>query len=371
MIDTEDLFFELIRLSLGSRAALSRIPSEAEWARLYEMAQKQSLVGICFGGVQRLCNYDDEDYAGMPELLYLTWMGMAAQIQQENGVVNGQCAALCESLGRDGFRSCILKGQGNAMLYGPLAGLRQSGDIDVWVMPRGVRTVRESRPRIDEYVHSRFPQENGAFVHIGYPVYEDTEVEMHYVPTMDGCPWVNRRFRRMFEQGQDACFNNTGALGFAVPEPVVNVLFNLHHVKRHFITSGIGLRHVLDLYFIFKAHCGSLAAASGMIADLRLRRFLSGMLWVMDRVLGTMPGDFGIEADERLGRYILHEIMHGGNFGHHDQRLQGVNEMGFWARWRRYLSVSFVRARYFPADVFWSYVFRLRVGIWRRTGIEM
>lgn len=79
---TDKLFFELVRLSIGTTDSLSRVPTAREWGELYAMAKKQSLVGISFAGVQRLCNSDEEYYAGMTELQYLTWMGMAAKIQQ-------------------------------------------------------------------------------------------------------------------------------------------------------------------------------------------------------------------------------------------------------------------------------------------------
>lgn len=69
----------------------------------------------------------------MPEMLYLTWMGMAAKIQQRNETVNKQCLELQERLSKEGFRSFILKGQGNAENYGSFALLRQSGDIDIWL----------------------------------------------------------------------------------------------------------------------------------------------------------------------------------------------------------------------------------------------
>lgn len=48
------------------------------------MAKKQSLVGVCFAAVQRLPEVERP-----PEMLYLTWMGMAAKIQQRNEVVIG------------------------------------------------------------------------------------------------------------------------------------------------------------------------------------------------------------------------------------------------------------------------------------------
>ena len=44
----DSLFFELIRVAIGTQDRLSRTPSSQEWKVLYDMAKKQSLVGICF-----------------------------------------------------------------------------------------------------------------------------------------------------------------------------------------------------------------------------------------------------------------------------------------------------------------------------------
>ena len=49
-----ELFFELIQIAIGSRVCLSHTPSAEEWKQLYEMAKKQSLVGVCFAAVQKL-----------------------------------------------------------------------------------------------------------------------------------------------------------------------------------------------------------------------------------------------------------------------------------------------------------------------------
>ena len=82
-----ELFFELIRVALGNADGLSHIPKPKEWQLLYEMAKKQSLVGVCFAGVQKLVDSEKEDYCGMNEMQYLTWMGMAAKIQQKSLVI--------------------------------------------------------------------------------------------------------------------------------------------------------------------------------------------------------------------------------------------------------------------------------------------
>ena len=125
----EQLFFELIQVALGVRICLSRTPNDMEWKALYDMAKKQSLVGVCFAGVQRLQQQRQET----PEMLYLTWMGMAAKIQQRNEVVDQQCKELWNVLHEAGFDAAVMKGQAIGCYYGELSQLRQSGDIDVWV----------------------------------------------------------------------------------------------------------------------------------------------------------------------------------------------------------------------------------------------
>ena len=59
----EHFFFELIRVAIGTRDSLSHIPKSKEWKALYDMAKKQSLVGVCFAALQRLGANADEGLA--------------------------------------------------------------------------------------------------------------------------------------------------------------------------------------------------------------------------------------------------------------------------------------------------------------------
>lgn len=136
-----DLFFELTQVALGSRDHLSHTPTSDEWKAVYEMAKKQSLVGICFAGVQKIISNPLQKgqtvesseskepveistlTRNLPETEYLRWMGMAAKIQQCNSIINQRCAELQKYLATEGFKSCILKGQGLATLYGDELGM--------------------------------------------------------------------------------------------------------------------------------------------------------------------------------------------------------------------------------------------------------
>ena len=117
MNDINTLFYELIRVAIGTqeppstglRAGLSRLPSEAEWEGLLDMAEKQSLIGVCFVGIHALGADSDEGYVqiGMSQDLYFDWMGTAAQINMKNEIVNKQCVELQKRLAADGLRSRV------------------------------------------------------------------------------------------------------------------------------------------------------------------------------------------------------------------------------------------------------------------------
>ena len=204
-----ELFFELIRVAIGTQERLSRVPSKKEWGRLFKMAERQRLLGICFYGVKKVASpkYDNEAYPqydneaspqpspegkgeskiSIPGELYDYWLGTAALIQQQNQKVNKQCLEVGAKFQEAGIRYSILKGQGIAQLYNEgqrtkderqdesnsLGMFRQPGDIDVY--------VDCGREKAIEFADS-IGQENTEwdYKHLHLKMLKDTEVEVHY-----------------------------------------------------------------------------------------------------------------------------------------------------------------------------------------------
>lgn len=202
----EQLFFELICVAIGSSNNLSHTPSAHNWGELYKMAKKQSLVGICFAGVQKLVDSEHEDYCGMNEMLYLTWMGMTAKIQQKNEQMNVRTEETLDYFRAKGFYCQVLKGQGIAALYeyggsngakgsngSSLRNLRQSGDVDVW--------INSSRKELYELSLKEIGKLEGlTYHHIHYPIFEDCEIEAHTWPSFLTNPLMNNRFQKFCSQ---------------------------------------------------------------------------------------------------------------------------------------------------------------------------
>lgn len=347
VISKESLFFDLIRVSLGNQAHLSRAPKESEWIYIYELVKKQSLVGVCFVGIQRLQQMP-------PELLYLQWMGMAAKIQQRNKVLDRQCAELQTKLSADGFRSCILKGQGVAQLYDePLRAFRQSGDIDIWI-EGGYRKVLE-------YAKSQSSVTEINEHHVDLNVFKNTEVEAHFKVGDLNNKWKNRRFQKWQMSVANLQFEHCcDALNIKHPTIEFNLVFLMAHSHRHLFSEGLGLRQMMDYYFALKNARSDenidFPKVRNLLNDFGLSRFAKAVMWILQEVFGLDRDLMIYEPDERLGRFVLQDIMRGGNFGKHDSTYQLTEGASHAIRLGQKVGASLRYIRYFHQESFWCIV---------------
>lgn len=316
MNNINNLFFELIQVSLGMRIRLSHTPSRDEWGELYSMAKKQTLVGICFAGVQKLV----EQHQAPKEMLYLTWMGMSAKIQQRNHTVNGQCVALQKRLAADGLRSSILKGHGVGQLYAEhLRGLRQSGDIDVW--------VDASKDKVVALAQKMGVTKSAGYLHVGCQVFDDlstslggpTELELHYRPTYMRSLRHNRRLQKFCEAHKGDWSERNKMV---VPSWEFDVVYQLSHLYRHLFGLGIGLRQLLDYNFLLvNANDRNLTVNFPLLlSHLGLLNFAGAVMYVMTEVFHLEEQYLIVPVDKTRGRMLLGMVMQTGNFGHQDEK---------------------------------------------------
>lgn len=314
----EQLFFELIQIAIGNRVCLSHTPSANEWGNLYALAKKQSLVGVCFASVRRLQGQQQRPH----EMLYLQWMGLAAKIQQRNVVLNRQCVDLQKRLSADGWRSCILKGQGVGSIYKikdeglgmqDLSALRQSGDIDIW--------VDGDRDEVYSYLENKgIKVWQKSYVEAFADVYDDTVVEVHSRPSHFYDFRINRRFVRFVESERKEQFANFDTeLSFSHPTIGFNLVLALVHIYRHIFFEGVGMRQLLDYYFVLLSSTGNERQyALQVIKELRMEKFLSAVLYVLHHTLALPQEYFMQPLDQTEGERLLSLILKGGNFGKYD-----------------------------------------------------
>lgn len=365
------LFFALIRVSIGRQERLSHTPTEMEWRELYALAEKQALIGVCFTGVQRLqkLGYD------IPMDLYMKWLGMAAKIQQRNELMNRRCVEVQRMLAKEGMRMSILKGQGVARYYklkdeslelraNSLGMLRQSGDIDVYVDGGMEKVLRWCRERYGDVEFD--------YINAHVPMFKDVEVELHWrVGSMTNL-FKNRKLQRWLEREEtkEMILGGKADLkpsetSLTVPSLEFNAFYLMLHCYHHVFESGLGLRQLMDYYFLLMARNNLNLNINELFRKFGMERFVGAVMWIMQEVFWLERECLLCEPDEKEGRYILGEVMAGGNFGHHDERIRKVGR-GKWFEVFAKIQHAMHLLRRYPSEAMWMPVWMVYHFVWKK-----
>ena len=409
----QKIFFDFLRFCIGSVKEIPVSLKEADWKELYAIAKKQCLVGILFDGIKKL----PAEHVGMKKELLLLWMAESQMLKKANVRLNDAAIQVSEWFRKKGFRTCILKGQGNALMY-PNPYSRTPGDIDIW--------VEGGDKRVISFVRSISSHEKACYHHIEFPSYKGVEVEVHYRPSFLLCFWHNRKLQKYYERVQEEQFSHRVMLGeqgeVAIPTAEFNLIFQLTHIFTHLMNEGIGLRQRLNYYFVvcdfYKVYqifsnpsvslskgsstfspspsssgSGDVTALLGArhryalrladhqrstpdcagwdrlgvlqkeLKELGLWKFAGAIMYIMQEVFGMPASQLIVPPNEKYGKFVLNEVLEAGNFGRHDERNRfGKSKLGHNLQ-RVYRDIRLVR--YFPAEAMSEPIFRTWHFFWR------
>lgn len=376
MLKQQKIFFDFLRFCIGSAKEIPDSLKEVDWKELYAIAKKQALLGVLFYGIQRL----PKELAPEQKLL-MQWMVMAEQIRKQNIRLFQDSVKVCQNFENEGFANCILKGQGNALLY-PDPYMRTPGDIDIY--------LSGGRKRVMQYINKVCPNQVMRYHHVDFPVMK-TAIEVHFAPSYMFFPVHNSRMQKWFKEVMDLQCSNVVTLpdGYGeitVPTTSFNVIYILSHLYRHIFTEGIGLRQLLDYYFVLvKWHTDltnltdsnkSLPQMTQINTDLDtlrhelkylgLWKFAQAVMYVLHEVFGLSEDRMIAPMDEKEGRFLLDEIVRGGNFGQYDDRMGSkVGESKIHRYFRMNLrNLRFVK--HYPTEALSEPLFRTWFAVWKK-----
>ena len=413
MLKQQKIFFDFLHFCIGSAKEIPSSLKEADWKELYAIAKKQCLVGVLFDGIKKL----PAEHVGMKKELLLQWMAESQMLVKANVRLNDAAIQVSEWFRKKGFRTCILKGQGNALMY-PNPYSRTPGDIDIWVEGEDKRVI--------SFVRSISPHEKACYHHIEFPSYKGVEVEVHYRPSFLLCFWHNRKLQKYYERVKEQQFSHRVMLGeqgeIAIPTAEFNLIFQLTHIYSHLMNEGIGLRQLVDYYYVlcdfYKVYqnfsnpsvslskgsstfspspsssgSGDVTALLGArncyalrladhqrstpdcagwdrlgvlqkeLKELGLWKFAGGIMYIMQEVFGMPASRLIAPPNEKYGKFVLNEVLEAGNFGRHDARNRfGRSKLGHNLQ-RVYRDMRLVT--YFPAEALCEPLFRIWHFIWR------
>lgn len=331
-----DKCLEFLKVAVGNTNTLSFRPTDEDWECLFSFCRRQALIGVGFTAVENL----HEQGIACPKDIMRRWLSLTMQIEQRNRRMNNICKDVTTMFGKDGFDTCVLKGQGNLLNYpANLALRRQSGDIDLLVVPRN---SDDKIGTVIAYARKHGKQKKGPICdHIDINMSNDIEVEAHYSIGHLNSPLRYRRLLKWFDCKTDECLRNHTSMGFSVPTASVNVIYQMTHIFKHFFDEGVGLRQLMDYYFTLntwhssKTETMSREDIAMVFRHFGMLKFASAVMWVLHHAFAMPDTMYICEPNEKEGIRLLWEITEGGNFGQYDSRGRqlktgGMLKHGVW-----------------------------------------
>lgn len=355
---------ELIRSSLwGSEADINLFEKGVDWAEVLQLAKEQTLLGVVSAAIERL-----------PLSLHPS-RGDRLRLHQKvalNRIYRGHqveiLAEMIEMVKRAGVeKPVLLKGLGAGLNY-PDPGLRQCGDIDLYVGDRNYIAVCEFiRKELSLKEEKNYSEHHFTFTFRG------NIVEIHrYATAPNSVAFRSGEFIEWsMEQLEGEELREVSIEGVRVYLPPYNFdfIYIFYHTWRHFLTGGVGLRQMCDWACYTSALYNNIDREEIMrlVTLFRLERAVALFASIAVRALGVAPEKiFGYDKiDDQLYQSAMERIWSRGNFGYYNvdnqRRTKGVvarkylgtiamaRDMKYLMRidWRyalRFYSMSFVRS---------------------------
>lgn len=342
----QDLVFELLLVSTGARKGLRQTYTDADWNGALAIANSQAIVGVLFSAIEILETQP-------PKILLLQWIGLSQMVEQESVRMAETSVAVVKFFRENGFSCQVLKGCAIGRYY-PQPNRRTSGDIDIW--------LDGGRKRI--YDFARAFDKNGKlyginYHHIHFHLIEDVHIELHIWPSYLSSPLRNWRLHRFCRLHKPTMENDKPSLTF-------DRVFILLHCYNHFCGHGVGLRQIMDYYYVLKQGFSEDEREDAVywIKKLGMSRFAQGMMWVLREYFGLEEQYLLILPDEKEGRFIICEVLQAGNMGHNDTRNWGSMRSSF-SRFLLNLRRDFYLVGHYPQEALWQPLFSIWLYFWR------
>lgn len=348
-------FFKLLQAAVSDASAVTL--SKEEWGKCYEQATRHGLQSFLFPVAQMFLK-DEDGNRIYP--LFSQWLADIVQTDERNKILNERAKFLTRYFRERNYKTCVLKGQGVARLY-PMPELRLCGDIDIWVDGKQDAIISCLK---DNYIGLRHID----YVHSEVAFFDDAEVEVHFRPSWMYNPITNNRLQKFFKDNASLQFANyDDTIGFAYPKIGFNLVYSLIHINRHIFEEGIGLRQLLDYFYILdKSTKAERNNAFSVLCELGLKKFAGDIMYVEEKVFNLDKEKMLCAPDEKEGTFLLEEILRGGNFGRYDSRNEWYMKESRLKRGLFHLKRNLRYLKHYPSEVLWIPFWSVWHFIWRK-----
>ena len=299
----ERTYIDFIRYSITPAASLPETIANIDWDDYMQYCNRQGVIGLVVEGMQKAD-------IRIPQAKLFEWIGFSESIRAQNKTVNQRILQVQKFFEERKCRTCVLKGQANGLMY-PNPEMRSPGDIDIW--------VEGKREDIIKMVLTIAPEAHYSIHHIKLPVFRDVSVEVHYRPMYLSNWFKDKKLQQYINEIEERQFSNKvpfekGKIGSLTDD--FNAVYQILHMYAHFFSSRNNFKQFIDYYYLLKK--GLTEDEKRICADifrkLGIEKYASGIMWVMEKVLGLETSLIVIPSNEEIGTLILKESSYFGTY---------------------------------------------------------
>lgn len=375
-------FFLILQSTIGENVRLTHSLSHDEWEEMFDLVKKQALLGLAFEGVKKL----PKEQWPQGDIV-LKWTMATEQIKRQNLRTTNVCLRLNDILAKEGFDTCILKGQANHVYYdsmidGVSLGMqRVCGDVDAWIWPK--EKMQHPVKSIIDYCQRKNILISLCHLHAEVKPIGGVPIEIHFRPSFMNTPWRNRYFQKVFKS---AVFENAKIDDIGIVKKLrvdYDLIFQMNHIYRHLLDEGVGLRQVFDFYVLLKDYNKERIVRKELmgkeeimkiISSCGMKRFATALMFVLKDIFHVGNDELICGISEKDGLFLLNEIMMAGNFGHYDIRMNDIEvrkgKLSFQLQRasRRFMrNLRFLSS--YPEEVICEPFARVYHFVWRKFGL--
>ena len=277
---------------------------------IFDIVTKQAILPIVYEG----CSVD----AAFAE--YKSSVGLMKRIYSILSVQSQRTEAfgeLYEKLLQNGVKPLVLKGLFCRSLYGELCDHRPSGDEDIIIEARDFAKAKEILLDNGYILEDKYVAEKNIEKVQEVSFYNSQKrlrIELHlnfFSDSNSVLKKINGYFDDIFN---DAVIFEINEKKYYTIEYTKNYIYLFFHIYKHFISSGVGLRPMIDLYMLEKVH-GDLIdwdLVEKAIKDISAEALYGDILTIGNQYLG-----FELErrSEPVNTEMLIRDIENAGTFG--------------------------------------------------------
>ncbi len=293
-------YLEFLKYSVSEDACVPEGTETIDWHDYCDFCYRQGISGIVYDGIDRCRpNILEDDL--------LDWFSDLELVRSKNKQLNEQSIKITKYFQKKGFRSCILKGQANAMMY-PKPELRTSGDIDIW--------LDGNTKDIINLILFDHPEAKYGIHHIQFLIEEDVSVEVHYQPIYLPNMIYQRRLKGYLDSVREEQFQTQISLDGSNDKvgrlsDSFNAVFMMLHMYKHCFSSRNNFKQLVDYYYLLKRGFSETEKKKivKQFKNLGVNRYAAGVMWILQEILGLEKKYILGCVDTRFGKVLLNDVL--------------------------------------------------------------